>query len=179
MSISVWKKVVEFENYYEVSSCGKIRSLDRIDRFGRFYQGRELRQKTTRFGYNEVTFSINGVSKSVKTHRIVAEAFIQNNDNKQQVNHINGIKTDNSLNNLEWVTPMENINHGIKTGLINNNGELNPASKMKIKDVLNIRKKYLSGKYSQRLLAKEYNVSQKSIFNIVNSKKWVKALQNQ
>lgn len=178
MSIEIWKKVVGFEKFYEVSNFGNIRSLDRIDSFGRFHKGIVLRQKATRFGYNEVGLSINGVHKHAKVHRLVAEAFLENPKKKKQVNHINCIKTDNSLNNLEWVTPMENMTHAIKNGLISSVGENNPSAFLTVKLVNAIKDEYLKGVKSQRKLAFEYGVSQKTIFNIVHNRSW-KSARNQ
>jgi hypothetical protein len=169
----IWKPVIGYESYYMVSDLGNIKSLDRIDRFNRKYNGRTLKQKKTRYGYSEVDLSISGKSKTVKIHRLVAELFIPNSENKSQVNHKNGIKTDNRAANLEWCTPKENVNHGIETGLIKRKGEENPCSKLTRREVQEIRQKYSSGNYSQRALAKEYSVNQRVIWDIVNNKKWV------
>jgi hypothetical protein len=82
-------------------------------RFGGFY----LKSFKDRHGYSLVNLWVNGKSKLCKIHRLVAETFIPNPDKKPCVNHKNGIKSDNRVENLEWVTPKENNAHAIKIGL--------------------------------------------------------------
>lgn len=100
-----WKAVKGFEGKYEVSNIGRVRSL-----LGR--QPRIMGQPIS-LGY----CMINLDRKPTGVHRLVAEAFIPNPDNKPFVNHLNGDKKDNFAINLEWVTPQENITHAIETGL--------------------------------------------------------------
>lgn len=81
-----------------------------------FSKNRKLKQ-CKRNGYLCVSLSNKGASKSVNVHRVIATAFLQNYEGKPQVNHKNGIKTDNRVENLEWVTQSENAIHAIKNGL--------------------------------------------------------------
>lgn len=78
---------------------------------------RELKQETDHRGYNRVSFSVRGYTFHYLVHRLVALAFIPNPENKREVNHKNGNKSNNHVDNLEWVTRQENINHAINTGL--------------------------------------------------------------
>ena len=94
-----------------------IRSNGRIDN----RKGRKLKQKTDRYGYKVVTFSYRGIRKSYTVHRLVAMAYIENPMNKETVNHINGIKTDNRINNLEWATQSEQKRHSINHHLCDKN----------------------------------------------------------
>lgn len=90
-----------------------------VDIFGNVYKtnGKELTQSKNKFGYMFVSLTKDGKQKQHRIHRLVAQAFIPNPQHKEQVNHIDGDKTHNTVWNLEWCTCKENINHSIKTGL--------------------------------------------------------------
>ena len=106
-------------------------------------------------------------------HRLVAEAFIPNPKNKPFVNHKNGLKNDNNLNNLEWVTAKENSVHAVINKLNNPlRGENNGNSKLDVLKVIDIRTKYDGKKHTFKSLSKEYNVSKTLIGSIVNKKIW-------
>lgn len=108
-----------------------------------------------------------------KIHRIIAEAFVPNPENKPQVNHINGIKTDNRYENLEWCTQSENILHAFKIGLnIPNRGSKNGFSKLKELEVLEIRRRLLIPDSSMGTIAKEFNTSLQNICMIKLGKAW-------
>ena len=119
----IWKCILGYEGLYEISNLGRVRSLDKFREFThpngnrckRFVFGIILRNKLIR-GYNTVILC-NQQKKNKRICRLVAEMFIDNIFNKTQVNHINGIKTDDNVSNLEWVTPKENMKHAIDTGL--------------------------------------------------------------
>lgn len=110
---------------YEVSNLGTVRSVDRINSFigrnqsgsyktNQLIKGKALITKTDRGGYNYVNLAKNGKCISAKVHRIVAETFIDNPNNEPVVNHINEVKTDNYVDNLEWVTIKENNKYGTR-----------------------------------------------------------------
>lgn len=118
-----WVKIKGYEDFYEISLNGKIRSKDRtmIDKIGRTRsrEGKILNPDIAPNGYYRVTFSINRKRKQFYVHRLIAEHFIPNPKNLPQVNHIDGNKLNNSLDNLEWVTVQDNVIHAYKNGLIN------------------------------------------------------------
>ena len=144
----VWKDMPGFEGFIQVSTLGRLKRLQRYRTcLGRkmILRERIIRQDTYPIGYSRVTFSVNGKKFSSCAHIAIARTFIPNPENKPFVNHINGIKTDNSLNNLEWCTPLENIHHAMRTGLWDARGEKCGKSILNNKQVLRIRKLYGDG----------------------------------
>lgn len=121
--MEIWKPVVGLEGKYEVSDEGNVRSVDRfitgIDGVRQHRKGKMLSVHYNHKGYNRVQLGKQG---SIVVHQIVAKAFIPNPNNKPQVNHIDGNKENNSVDNLEWVTLQENMEHAKKHGLLNTKG---------------------------------------------------------
>ena len=117
-NLEVWKDVIGFEGLYQVSSLGRVKSLDRYrirsDGSRRFYPERIVNPIIQHTGYAHVGLWRDTVRKQARLHRVVAEAFCPNDDpeHKTQVNHINEDKLDNRACNLEWCTPKHNTNFG-------------------------------------------------------------------
>lgn len=117
-----WRPAVGYEGHYEVSNFGDVRSVDRVvSRAGTQGDvrkpGQGLRAQVTAKGYLRVQLTKDGVSRNHMVHRLVALAFIPNPDDRPEVNHKNGKKSDNQLGNLEWSTSSENQIHAYETGL--------------------------------------------------------------
>lgn len=112
----VWKPIPGYEEYYEISSLGRVKRI----KVGHGTQaGRIIKEYFDKHtGYCRVALSVNSKVKDYSVHRLVAMTFLPNPEEKREVNHINGIKTDNRLENLEWATPSENRIHAYDTGLI-------------------------------------------------------------
>lgn len=153
--MEIWKDVLGFEGLYRISNNGRVFSV-RTNRF--------LKCGKNSFGYSLVVLAKNGVNKSCKVHRLVALHFIPNPENKPQVNHINGVKTDNGVENLEWCTAQENIKHSWNNNLSKpQNGEKHGMSKLKHDDVLEIQSMLKNGKHLQKEIASMFGVVQQTI----------------
>ena len=147
--IEAWKEIESYESKYEVSNIGRVRSMPRNKSgLGRSYP-LIMKQSSDKDGYMIVSLRTDGKSYRHRVHRLVAGAFINNEDKKPFVNHKNGVKDDNRVENLEWVTASENAFHAVRTGLVASNFE-------KYKDRL--VNDYNSG-ISIRELCKRYGVS--------------------
>ncbi len=120
----IWKPVKGYENIYEVSNIGRVKSCERIviRSNGRKINFPEkiMKPSINHKGYEVIDLRKNGKRECGFVHRLVGKAFIENPDNKKQINHKNGVKRDNNVDNLEWVTNKENVIHAYKNNLNNN-----------------------------------------------------------
>ena len=158
-----FREIKDYENYL-VSDQGRVFNF----KFKKF-----LKPLKNQYGYFRVNLWKNGIVKTHRIHRLVALAFIPNMFGKRTVNHIDGIKTNNYVENLEWATDKENNQHAWGNGLQKpKKGIKNGNSKLSESQVLEIRKLYASGNYYQKDLAKIFNVGKSLIGYIVNRKLW-------
>lgn len=180
----IWKDVVGYEGLYKVSNMGRVKRLGKVinriakdKREGKRSQGsyeqviilkdKILKPQMKEKGYLVVGLVKDGKQKRIFIHRLVAIAFIPNPNNKPEVNHLNGNKGDNRVDNLEWVTSEENNKHAIKTGL--NKGFT--GSKISEEDKKWIRENYVYGsrEFGQLAMAKKYGVRTKRIKSIIEN----------
>lgn len=119
----IWKPIKDYEGLYEVSNLGNVRSIDReITTWNRYkyikikHKGQLLKQHTIK-GYKAVGVSKNGKMHNLQLHRLIAKAFILNPNNYPCVNHIDGNKQNNNINNLEWCSYSHNTKEAIRLGL--------------------------------------------------------------
>ena len=167
----VWKDVSGYEGFYQVSSKGRIKSLSRYvyhkkGNGRRLLDERMMKLKVNRWGYLTVNLSKNSVVKTYQVHRLIADAFYSSEDEGLQVNHKDGDKLNNELDNLELVTSEENIKHGYKEKLI-----VNVSKRMTQGIADEIRRKY-TGSVTQKDLSEEYGFSIRAISKVINNKTW-------
>tara|TARA_R110002167_G_scaffold111405_3_gene283120 strand:- start:452 stop:1081 length:630 start_codon:yes stop_codon:yes gene_type:complete len=174
----VWKDVKGFEDTHKVSTLGgvytKPKEVVRYRDYGKgvkpsvyIRKGQRLKPTYTADGYLQITFR----NTTHKVHRWVANTFLDNSENKPQVNHIDGIKDNNYILNLEWCTAKENVQHSYKLGLACNAGSRHPRSKLCEKRVVEIRDKRLKG-ISAKVLAEEYSVCISTIGKVLTRQYW-------
>ena len=166
--IETWKKIKGF-SMYEYSCKGNLRSLN-YKRTGKI---RVLKPAISIDGYlKTMLLSDCGKYKTIAVHRVIMESEKDKPTDKHEVNHINGIKTDNSPINLEWVTHSQNCQHSFDIGIQKpKRGELNGMSKLTKEDVVFLRnEKKKNGRYwGRNEYAKKYGISAKHLQKIVNS----------
>lgn len=164
----IWKDIKNYEGYYQVSNTGKIRSLDRyiISKLKNTdkvkIKGKTLKL-VIRGSYYSIQLFKNGKYNQRPIHRIVAETFIANVQNKPQINHIDGNKLNNYIDNLEWCTQSENMKHAYDIGLKTKRyGKYNDKSKKVYQYDLSgnfIKKWYSTMDVERELGIKHYRVS--------------------
>lgn len=171
----VWKPVKGYEGIYEISNLGKVKSLSRIKKCGwkdskpQITKEKILKQHIDNLGYERVKL-LDG-SKTV--HKLLAETFLPNPDNYNEINHKDGDKLNNSLDNLQWCTRSENIKHAFEIGLKTpKKGEENNKSKLKENDVREIRKLFSTGNYSKSELGRMFGVTASAVYYIIKNKTW-------
>lgn len=174
----VWKEIPGARGLYHISSKGRVKSLARMT----YYTSRG--GNPVQRAYPEVIMklptcndtwypmvTIRGINRKL-VHRLVAIAFIPNPDNLEFVNHKDGIKQNNNVENLEWCTRQQNEDHAFRTGLKNSTGCNNAMSKLQDEDVVSILKVSNRCVSVKNDLCKQYDVSRATIERIWNRKIW-------
>lgn len=127
--MEIWRDIKGYEGIYQVSSEGRIKSLRRVDKSNHIVNEKIKDTIVNKYGYEMVTLWLNGSCKTLRVHRLVAEAFIPNPENKPCIDHINTIKTDNRVVNLKWASSKENCNNPISKQHLSNALKGNTNSK--------------------------------------------------
>lgn len=168
--MEIWKSIEGYENY-EVSNFGNVKSLCRVverKKYNYYIKEKMLKPNKDKQGYERV-FLTNIKGKTLRVHRLVALNFIINYKNKKEVNHINGIKTDNRVENLEWCTGLENMQHAYNNNLVPlMKGEKNGRSKLTEIQISEIR----NSSDTVKKLSYIYNVSTSLLYQIRLNKAW-------
>lgn len=151
-----------------------------IDPEGNIYSttsNKILKQVKRPDGYRRLKLRVNGLPKAYLVHRLVAEVFIPNPHGYKVVNHLDGVKSNNHVSNLEWTTQSGNLSHAFQTELRSNSGESNPRNILKDCDVLIIYQSLLSGMMVAEL-ARLYQVDESTIQNIKTKRNWQSLLSD-
>lgn len=158
LTVESWKDIAGYEGLYRISDLGRVKSIRKIHH-------KIMNPCPNTWGYFRVTLRKDGTSYTLTIHKAVTDAFLPKFAEKKEVNHKDGDKSNNRLDNLERVTRKENIQHSWKLKL--------RKSKITIMDVSMIKTLYREG-LSQRKIAKQYDVSQARIHQVVTGKKSVR-----
>lgn len=159
-----WMPVNGYESQYEVSEDGQVRKT----------LGRDLKQYLNDQGY--ALIRVSGPRRVLRVHRVVAEAFLPNPDGLPFVNHIDCVRDNNSVNNLEWCTQWENLNHSQRLGRMQRNywiGRRSPNATIPADVVTKIRDDYALGGVSWATLAERYGTNKRTVGRIVSGESYV------
>lgn len=173
--IEIWEDIENYEGYYQVSNLGRVKSLSRswYNWHGNLQTKKEnyLKGLVDSDGYLNVSLSKNNITAKAKIHRLVAMAFIPNPENKLQVNHKKGIKSDNRVSEIEWVTGKENVNNAAVNNLLVK-GNNHPNTTLTHIHVKTIRDLFATGKYTKTKLAHIFSISISGCAFIIKRKVW-------
>ncbi len=176
---NVWLPFPGYEQMFEITANGRVRSLSRLVNSPaaggqRRIKGRILKPSLVK-GYRAIQPNIGGKRKTLYLHRAIAELFVPNPSAKPCVNHIDGDKQNNSPDNLEWCTHLENMQHAYRTGLAkapeSGPGEMSRASKLTDADVVDIKIRLGRGE-TQKSISEKYGVSKGTIGFIARGETW-------
>lgn len=149
-NLEIWKDVPNYEGLYQVSNLGNVKSLARKNK-NRVNREKIMKLKLNNSGYYQVWLCKNNKSKGFFVHRLIALTFVPNLNNFPEVNHIDAVKTNNKVSNLEWCTHMDNMKHANNLGLIS------------IKEMTEAKRKYTQVDLNMVLELNKLNKSHKEI----------------
>jgi hypothetical protein len=171
----VFKDIPGWEGLYQVGSMGTVKSLPRtvVSCTGKVYnrKGKILKLRYSDDGYLKTSLSRDGKDFEVGVHRLMALAFIPNPENKPMVNHLNAVRDDNRIDNLEWCTNAENIQHSFNLGISDNKGDKHPRRKLSMEMVRGIRAELANGK-SPKEVAEIFNIKRTNVYAVRLGQNW-------
>ena len=160
----IWRDIEGFEGHYQISNYGRVKS---------FKNGEVIIRKphVDKDGYLQICFCDKSNHKWFKVHRLVAIAFIPNPENKETINHIDGCKMNNFVENLEWATRTENNQHAVRIGLMKS-GSAHRDAQLTDEQVRCCRQVHISGdkEFGTNALARKFNVSRSAMYLLLNYK---------
>lgn len=176
----IWKPVVGYKDgfydgLYEISNFGKFKMLPRTLNCQKGV--RVTKEKivfgSNSWGYRTVVMKKDRIRLQIGVHILVANAFIPNPENKYSVNHIDGVRSNNKVENLEWATQLEQVHHAIKTGLARYiKGEERSNSIVNENIVKLMRKEYSENRTSYAKIGKKYGLARSTVGHIIRKQKW-------
>ena len=161
----IWKDVEGFEGLYRVSNEGVLMSTPRQGT-----KGGVVKRNKMKHGYEQYRLYKNNKCHQEYVHRLLAKHFTPNPKNKPHVNHIDGNPMNNSLDNLEWVTHLENVQHAVRTGLFNHKGANHPGAKLTDQEVLEIRDLFKHRVFKQWEIGEIYGAPRPTIASITQNR---------
>lgn len=164
MTEEIWKDIKGYEELYQISNLGRVKS---------FYKSKKgkIRKNCDQGDYFYLPLRKDGVARNYYIHRLVALNFLETVEGKNEVNHIDGNKYNNRLDNLEWVTSAENKAHAYKTGLNMCIGENHWNAKLSNLKIQAIKELCFSGRFTEREIGEIFEISQSTVNEIKKSKK--------
>jgi len=173
----VWKDIEGYDGYYKVSNEGNVKSLDRIVLGNRGSKcrrvGRPMKLRVEKNGYVRVALSSDGKNIKFSVHRLVGIAFLDNKKGLPEINHIDGNKENNNVENLEWCSSRDNQLHAFASGLQRKRlGSELHQTKITEDNVRDIRNMWGSGKHKQYEIAKKYNLHPQYVSLVIHRKRW-------
>ena len=166
-----WLSVIGYEGAYEVNNIGEVRRIGK----GRGVKtgGRVLKQTNHKQGYKAISLHLHNRCRTFLVHRLVGLTFLGPIPKGHEVNHKDGNKRNNRVENLEYVTRPYNMAHAVIIGTLNNSGANNPSAKLTAEQVKEIRRQYqFGGGPGYKALAGEYGVTWEAIRNIIKRRVW-------
>ena len=167
----IWRDIDGYEGRYQISSLGRVKTVERHKSDGRRQPEAIRKTQVDHRGYEFVLLYNGERMKRHSVHVLVARAFIDNPENKPHVNHIDGDKLNNVLENLEWATPSENQRHALRMGLAKpKRGDANKQTKVSDADIRRIREMRKAGAKLQPL-ADMFGISMSQVGRIVRNER--------